>query len=100
MLSISLLRLAILGEGLLLLIALVWARWRETVFALGGATEGVLIGLIAAAGLGAANYYLLCGAPDLAGVRFDSSVVCRGSEADLREPFRVRDHHHQSGCWD
>ena len=67
--SFSLLRLAILGEGLLILIALLWAQWRETWFALGGAVEGVVIGSIAAAGLGAANYYLLCGAPDLAGVR-------------------------------
>ena len=67
--SVSLLRLATLGEGLLVLIALVWARWRETVFVLGGATEGILIGLMTAVGLGAANYYLLCAAPDLAGVR-------------------------------
>ena len=42
--SVSLLRLATLGEGLLVLIALVWARWRETVFVLGGATEEILIG--------------------------------------------------------
>jgi membrane protease YdiL (CAAX protease family) len=67
--SISLLRLAIVGEGLLVLIAFVWARWREIVFVLGGATEGILIGLMTALGLGAANYYLLRGAPDLAGVR-------------------------------
>ncbi len=67
--SISLLCLAILGEGLFVLIALVWARWRETSFVFGGAVEGVVIGVVAAGGLGAANYYLLCGAPDMAGVR-------------------------------
>jgi membrane protease YdiL (CAAX protease family) len=67
--SISLLRLAILGEGLFVLIALVWVWWRETSFVLGGAVEGVIIGVLAAGGLGALNYYLLVGAPDMAGVR-------------------------------
>ena len=82
--SISLLRLAIFGEGLLVLIALVWARWRETSFILGGAAEGVIIGSMAAAGLGAANYYLLCGAPDIAGVRSIRRLYVEG----LRPIFR------------
>jgi len=67
--SVSLVRLAILGEGLLVLIALVWARWRQTSLIMGGVTQGVVIGAIAAVGLGAANYYVLRGAPDIAGVR-------------------------------
>ena len=82
--SISLLRLAILGEGLLVLIALIWARWRQTSFILGGAAEGVIIGSMAAAGLGAANYYLLCGAPDIAGVRSIRRLYVEG----LRPIFR------------
>ena len=76
--SISVLRLAILGEGLLVLIALVWAWWREISFVFGGATEGVVIGSIAAGGLGAANYYLLCGAPDMAGVRSIRQLFVEG----------------------
>ena len=67
--SVSLLRLAILGEGLLVLLALLWARWRQTSFILGSATQGAVIGTVAAVGLCAANYYMLCGAPDIAGVR-------------------------------
>ena len=67
--SISLLRLAILGEGLLVLIALAWSRWRGTGLVLGDAAEGVLVGCLAAVGLCAVNYYLLCGAPELPGVR-------------------------------
>jgi len=67
--SSSLLRLALLGEGLLVLIALAWARWRGTSFVFGSTTEGVVVGCLAAAGLGAANLYLLCAAPEVPGVR-------------------------------
>ena len=67
--SASLLRLAILGEGLLILIALAWVRWRETSLVLGSMTEGLVIGCLAAVVLCAANLYLLCAAPELPGVR-------------------------------
>ena len=77
--SMSLLRLAILGEGLLVFIALGWGRWRGISFVFvpgangsggtGGMAEALLVGCLAAAVLGGANYYLLCGAPNLPGVR-------------------------------
>ena len=95
--SISVLRLAILGEGLLVLIALVWAWWREISFVFGGATEGVVIGSIAAGGLGAANYYLLCGAPDMAGVRSIRQLFVEGLKPIFGNLSPIRDHRHQSG---
>ena len=65
----SLVRLAVLGEGLLVVIALVWQRWRGLPFAAGDITSGVSVGCVAAALLAGANFYLLCGAPDIGPVR-------------------------------
>ena len=75
--SLSLVRLAILGEGLLVLIAFAWAWWRDVALVFvplgsggaGGMAEALVVGCVAAAALGGANFYLLCGAPDLPGIR-------------------------------
>ncbi len=51
------------------MLALVWQRWRDTPFAAGHAGTGVVVGCLAAACLAVANFYLLCGAPDIRAVR-------------------------------
>lgn len=65
----SLVRLTLLGEGLLVVIAFVWLWWRDLPLAWGGAVEGLVVGCGAAGVLGAANLYLLRWAPGLPGVR-------------------------------
>jgi hypothetical protein len=65
----ALVRLALLGEGLLVVVAFVWISWRELPLAWGGAVEGLIVGCGAAGVLGAANLYLLRWAPELPGVR-------------------------------
>ena len=64
----SLLRLALIGEGLLVFVALTWSWWRGIDFALGGTAKGVAYGLFMAAVLAGANFYLLIRAPALPGV--------------------------------
>ena len=65
----ALVRLAVLGEGLLVLLAVAWAGWREFPLTAGAVWEGVLVGCGAAAVLAALNFYLLCGAPAIPPVR-------------------------------
>ena len=65
----ALVRLALLGEGLLVMIALLWSGWRELPLVLGGTVDELAIGAGAAGVFGAANLYLLCWAPELPGVR-------------------------------
>ena len=65
----ALVRLAVLGEGLLVLLAVAWAGWRELPITTGAVWEGVLVGCGSAAVLGALNFYLLCGAPAIPPVR-------------------------------
>ncbi len=65
----ALVRLAILGEGLLVLLAVAWGWWRELPLPAGAVWEGVLVGCGAAAVLAALNFYLLCGAPAIPPVR-------------------------------
>ena len=64
----SLLRLALIGEGLLVFIAFTWSWWRDTDFVFGGTAKGVTYGLLMAAGLAVVNFYLLVRAPALPGV--------------------------------
>ena len=64
-----LVRLALLGEGALVVVALMWLRVRGIPLLWGGAFEGLLVGCCAAAALSAANLYLLRGALELPGVR-------------------------------
>ena len=65
----SLVLLAIGGEGALVALALVLARWRGIPLEFGSATSGVVFGCLAAAGLGLANLYLLCHAPTIGPIR-------------------------------
>ena len=60
--------LATVGESLLVVVALVWARWRGIPFEWGAPGRGMWLGLAGAAVLAAANWYLLCRAPARAGV--------------------------------
>ena len=71
MTSSSFVRLAILGEGLLVVLTLAWARWRDLPLELGEPGLGVcvLIGLGAAVVLAGLNFFVLCGAPDVAAIR-------------------------------
>ena len=64
-----LVRLALLGEGALVVVALMWLRVRGIPLLWGGAFEGLLVGCCAVAALSAANLYLLRGALELPGVR-------------------------------
>ena len=64
----SLLRLALIGEGLLVFIAFTWSWWRDTDFVFGGTAKGVTYGLLMAAVLAVVNLYLLVRAPALPGV--------------------------------
>jgi hypothetical protein len=67
----ELLRLALVGEGLLVLLALVWMRYRDLPLVAGSGpwVRDVAAGLLAAAVLGAVNYWLLCRAPSVRPVR-------------------------------
>ena len=64
----SLVALAIAGEGALVVVALVWQRLRGLPLEIGGLSEGVVVGVAAAAVFALANWYLLCRAPILPGV--------------------------------
>ena len=64
----SLLRLALIGEGLLVFIAFTWSWWRDTDFVFGGTAKGATYGLLMAAVLAVVNLYLLVRAPALPGV--------------------------------
>jgi len=65
----SLVRLAILGEAALVLVAVAWQQWREIPLSYGEPTSGLLSGLVGAMGLAAINAYVMCGAPDVSAVR-------------------------------
>ena len=67
--AVSLVWLALLGEGVLVALALAWARLRGVPLEPGSIQSGVLIGGVAAGVLGLANIYLLCRAPGSAPVR-------------------------------
>jgi hypothetical protein len=60
--------LAVIGEATLVVIAVVWARLRDISILSGSVVLGVTVGLFAASVLGLANWYLLCRAPDVAGI--------------------------------
>ena len=64
----SLLRLALIGEGLLVFIAFTWSWWRDTDLVFGGTAKGATYGLLMAAVLAVVNLYLLVRAPALPGV--------------------------------
>jgi len=64
----SLLRLALIGEGFLVFVAFTWSWWRGADFVFGGTAKGVIYGLLTAAVLAVANFYLLVRAPGLPGV--------------------------------
>ena len=65
----ALLRLAVLGESLLVVVALAWLWWRQMSLVVGGLVEGLLVGCSGAAALAVASFYLLCRAPDVQAVR-------------------------------
>lgn len=67
----SLLRLALGGEALLVLLALAWARYRDLPLAVGTGSpfRDLAAGVLAAGGLAVVNHWLLCRAPPLGPVR-------------------------------
>lgn len=60
--------LAVAGEAALVVLAIVWSRWRAIPLEWGAPLEGVAIGFIAAVGLALANWYVLRRAPARLGV--------------------------------
>tara|TARA_Y100000588_G_scaffold393114_1_gene507640 strand:- start:1968 stop:2519 length:552 start_codon:yes stop_codon:yes gene_type:complete len=62
-------RLALLGEGALVVIALAWAVFRGLPLAAGNIVPAVFLGFLTAVLLMLVNWYLLRVAPDVAGVR-------------------------------
>ena len=60
--------LAMAGEAVLVVVAVVWARLRGIPLAWGDVTFGVWVGVAAAVALGLANWYLLRRAPEIAGI--------------------------------
>ena len=64
-----LLLLALAGEGLLVVVALVWSGWRDVPLFAGPLARGLGGGLAGAVVLAAANGYILCRAPDVPPVR-------------------------------
>ena len=67
----ELLRLALAGESLLVLLALAWARYRSLPLDAGSGpwVRDVAAGLLAAGAFAAVNYWLLCHAPAVRPVR-------------------------------
>ena len=80
-----LLALAIAGEAVLVLVAVVWMGLRDIPIRLGagGWPRGVVIGGLAAGGLAIVKLYLLCRAPAVPGV----PAVCRLYRDTLRPLF-------------
>ena len=81
------LRLALAGELLLVLLALVWARWRGIPLDAGAGPwrHDAGAGVLAAAALAVFNYGLLCHAPAIRAVR-----AIRGVYRDLLKPLFAR----------
>ena len=67
--SSSLVRLALIGEGALVVVALMWLRVRGLQLLWGGPFYGLLVGCGAAGAMSTVNLYLLRSAPELPGVR-------------------------------
>lgn len=65
----GLVRLALLGEGFLVVVALVWQGLREIPMTMGDRLTGILIGLVVAGIMAGVNAWVLCSAPDLSMVR-------------------------------
>jgi len=64
-----LLTVALVAEGLLAAVAIVWIEWRRLPFELGPVGRGLGVGLLAAAALGALNYAMLRLVPPVGPVR-------------------------------
>ena len=81
------LRLALAGELLLVLLALVWARWRGIPLDAGAGPwrRDAGAGVLAAAALAVVNYALLCHAPPIRAVR-----AIRRVYRDLLKPLFAR----------
>lgn len=60
--------LAVIGEATLVVIAVVWANLRDIPILTGSVVLGVTVGLFTASVLSLTNWYLLCRAPDVAGI--------------------------------
>ena len=60
--------LAAVGEGALVVVAVVWSRLREIPLSWGGLPEGVWAGAAGAVVLALVNWYLLRRAPEVAGI--------------------------------
>ena len=61
--------LAVAGEGALVVLAMSWHVWHGQMPVIGSVPMGLAAGTLTALLLGCANLYLLCGAPDMPGVR-------------------------------
>jgi len=56
---------ALVGEGALVAVALIWQRLRGIPLSLGDFREGVLIGCVAGMAFALVNWYILCIAPSV-----------------------------------
>ena len=65
----GLVHLALLGEGLLVVVALVWQRIRDIPMTMGDPFAGILMGLVVAGIMAGVNVWVLCWATDVAMVR-------------------------------
>ena len=75
--------LAMAGEGALAVVAVVWGEVRGIRFGLGSVAEGLWVGVAAAIVLALANWYLLCRAPEVAGI----GAIRRLYEENLKPAF-------------
>ena len=81
----QLLRLALAGEGVLVVLVISWHTWRGGAPVMGSVPLGLAVGAVSAVVLAAANLYLLCHAPDMLGVRAIRQVYRK----DLKPLFSI-----------
>ncbi len=65
----QLLSLALVGEGVLVVLVISWHTWQGEAPVMGSVPLGLAVGAFSAVVLAAVNLYLLCHAPDMPGVR-------------------------------